>query len=78
MKIRKLNKKENQYEKREEKNPPFWADKALKNIGKFLERHPLPVPGVCHGPDHAERSVPDGPVRLEVRARGRGLRTYID
>ena len=49
---------------------PFRADKALEHIGQLLEGDPLAVPRVGHGPDHAEGTVPDRPVRLEVR-RGR-------
>ena len=34
------------------------ADEALKNVGQFLQRDPLPVPRVSYRPHHPERSIP--------------------
>ena len=52
---------------------PLRADEALEHVGQLLEGDPLPVPGVRHRPHHAERTIPDRPVRLEL---GVGVASY--
>lgn len=38
----------------------------MEDIGHLFEGHSLSISRVCHGPDHPEGSVADGPVRLDV------------
>ena len=45
---------------------PLRADEALEHVGQLLERDPLPVARVGHGPDDAEGAVPDRPIGLEL------------
>ena len=45
---------------------PFRADEALEHVGQLLERDPLPVARVGHGPHDAEGAVPDRPIGLEL------------
>lgn len=46
----------------------FRANQALEHVWQFLQRDPLPVPGVGDGPHHTEGAVADGPVGLVVIA----------
>lgn len=50
------------------------GDEVLEDVGHLLERHALPIPGISHRPDNAERSVAYGSIWLNVAGHANGAR----